>query len=288
MTRMRTFLGNSALAPPVLTVMGVFFLLPMMMMFAQAFLPFDSRTLTGTTLTLENFGRFLGDPVHLATFWRTFIVSLMTALLAMAAGYPLAWHLHSLRSGQARLWCTLIVLMPLMISLIVASFAWMLLLGNNGAFNNALRWIGVIDRPIRLMNTVTGVVIVSAYSTVSYPILTTFAALENIPPELARSARIHGASERQIFARVILPLSLPELLAGGLITFSLTMAAFVVPFMIGGGRVNVVPLMIYQHTLQLFDWPGAAALGILLFLLTLAFVWFVTRLAQLFMPWERR
>lgn len=280
-------IGRLSLALPVGIFIGFFFLVPLAMMFGLAFLPFDAQNLTGTTFTLANFGRFMGDPVHLMTYGRTFMVSLLTALVSMIVSYPIAWHLHSLKSGRSRLWFTLIVLMPLMISLVVASFAWMLLLGGNGALNALLMGIGLIEEPIALMNTMTGVIIVSAYSTISYPILTTFSALENIPPELARSARIHGANERQIFLRVMLPLSVPGLVAGGLIVFALTMAAFVVPFMIGGGRVNVVPMMIYQYTLQLFDWPGAAALGLLLFIITLTFSWVATQFAQRFMPWER-
>lgn len=288
MSSMTSTAERAVLALPVFIVIGVFFLVPLALIFGLAFLPYDPRTLFGTEITFHNFERFLGDPVHLLTFWRTFVMSALTALASMIVGYPIAWHLHAVKSGSARLWFTLIVLMPLMVSLVVASFAWMLLLGNNGALNVALMQLGLIDEPLRLMNTMTGVVIVATYSSISYPILTTFAALENIPPELARSARIHGASERQIFTRVLLPLSLPGLIAGGLIVFALTMAAFVVPFLIGGGRVNVVPLMIYQYTLQLFDWPGAATLGLLLFVLTLGFSWAVARAAQRFMPWERK
>lgn len=94
------------------------------------------------------------------------------------------------------------------------------------------------------------------FSHISDAILTTFVALENIDPTLAMAARIQGASEGQMFARVILPLSLPGMVAGGLIVFALNMAAFVIPFLIGGGRVTVVLLLIYQFTMQLFDWPG--------------------------------
>lgn len=283
-----TLVGRAILAFPIIATIGVFFLVPVAMMFGLAFLPFDAATLTGDALTLQNFPRFLMDPVHLWTFARTLGIATATALACMVLGYPIAWHLHTVRSGSARLWLTLIVLMPLMISLVVASFAWMLLLGNNGALNAGLMRLGLINQPIALMNTITGVIIVGTFGNISYPVLTIFSALENIPPELARAARIHGASERQVFTRLLLPLSLPGVVAGGLIVFALTMASFVVPFLIGGGRVNVVPLMIYQYTLQLFDWPGAATLGLLLFVLTLACGWLVSAAAQKLMPWERR
>lgn len=287
MARAAGLLRRTVLGLPISVLMGVFFAVPMSMVLALAFRPYDARSLVGTDFTLSNFIRFLIDPTYLWAFARTFYISAATTGLSMLLGYPVALHLHRVKSGSARLWLTLIVLLPLMISLVVASFAWMLLLGNNGAINGALMRIDVISQPIALMNTVTGVILVGTFGSLSYPILTTFAALENISPDLARSARIHGASDSQVFTKVLLPLSLPGLISGGLIVFALNMAAFVIPFLIGGGRVNVVPLLIYQFTLQLFDWPGAAALGVLLFGLTLVCTWLAASLFQRLMPWER-
>lgn len=287
MSRAIALLGRTTLGLPIALLLGVFFLVPMAMVLQLAFRPYDAHALVGTALTLKNFGRFFGDPDYLWAFGRTLGISAATTVLSMMLGYPVAWHLHRVRSGTARLWLTMIVLLPLMVSLVVASFAWVLLLGNNGVINAGLIRLGLIGEPFHFLNTMTGVIIVGTFSSLSYPILTTFAALENIPPDLARSARIHGANEAQVFGRVILPLSLPGVISGGLIVFALNMAAFVIPFLIGGGRVSVVPLMIYQFTLQLFDWPGAAALGVLLFALTLATSWAIAALAQRLMPWER-
>lgn len=154
--------------------------------------------------------------------------------------------------------------------------------------NRALLALGLVSEPIRLMNTVAGVVIVSTFSHISYAILPIFAALETVDDRALRAARIHGATEAQAFLRVALPLSIPGVLSGALIVFSLTMAAFVIPFLIGGGRVVVIPLQIYQSTLQLFDWPGAAAMSILLFLLTLLCAWGLTALGQRLAPWSAR
>jgi putative spermidine/putrescine transport system permease protein len=128
---------------------------------------------------------------------------------------------------------------------------------------------------------------VSTFSHISYSILTIFAALENIDGNLHRAARIHGASEAGVFRHVVIPLSLPGIVAGSLIVFSLSMAAFVIPFLIGGGRVNVVPLLIYQYTMQFFNWPGAATLSILLLFVTLFCSWLFAATAQRWMPWER-
>ncbi|MDQ8729048.1 ABC transporter permease [Bradyrhizobium sp. LHD-71] len=286
MARLSELLGRSVLCLPITVLIGVFFVVPMAMVLSLAFRPYDAHALVGTEFTLRNFTRFIGDPNYVAAFARTVYISAATTVLSVLLGYPVALHLHRVKSGFARLWLTLIVLLPLMISLVVASFAWMLLLGNNGVINANLIRLGLISQPIELMNTMTGVIIVGTFSSLSYPILTIFAALENIPADLGRSARIHGASDAQVFAKVLLPLSLPGVISGGLIVFALNMAAFVIPFLIGGGRVHVVPLMIYQFTLQLFDWPGAAALGVLLFALTLGCTALAASLAQRRMPWE--
>lgn len=287
MSRISGFLGRTMLGLPIIVLMGVFFLVPMVIVASLAFRPYDAHSLIGTDFTLRNFARFLGDPTYLWAFARTIAISAATTVLSVLLGYPVALHLHRVKSGFARLWLILIVLLPLMISLVVASFAWLLLLGNNGTINAGLIQLGLISQPIALMNTITGVIIVGTFGSLSYPILTIFAALENIPPDLSRSARIHGASDGQVFTCILFPLSLPGVVSGALIVFALNMAAFVIPFLIGGGRVHVVPLLIYQFTLQLFDWPGAATLGILLFTLTLACTWAIGSFCQRLMPWEK-
>lgn len=279
--------GYFALGLPIIAILGVFFFLPIGLVLSLSFRPYDPVLLIGEGVTMANFVRFLTDSNALLAFGRTLWVSAATTIVCVVLGFPMAWHLHRLKSGQARLWLTLVVLLPLMVSLVVASFSWVLLLGNNGVLNNLLLKAGIISQPLHMMNTITGVVIVSAFSHISYVILTVFAALENIDPTLARAARIHGATESQIFVRVILPLSLPGIIAGSVIVFSLSMAAFVIPFLIGGGRVHVVPLMIYQYTVQFFNWPGAATLAVLLLVLTLVVTWFITAAAQRAMPWER-
>lgn len=272
---------------PIILLLGVFFFTPIGMVLSLAFKPYDPATLIGEGVTLGNFWRFLGDSNHLWTFVRTIGISAATTVVCVALGFPIAWHLHRLRSGTARLWLTLAVLLPLMVSLVVASFSWVLLLGNNGVLNTLLIALGMISSPIHMMNTATGVIVVTTFSHISYTILTIFAALENIDPSLSRAARIHGATETQVLTRIILPLSLPGVVAGSVIVFSLSMAAFVIPFLIGGGRVNVVPLLVYQYTVQFFDWPGAATLSIILLALTLLATWLMTALAQRAMPWER-
>lgn len=288
MTAITHIFRKNILGLPLTVLLIVFFALPMGMVFFMAFQPYDPVTMVSDGFTFKNITGFLADPSYLGSFVRTVWISAMSMLICMILGFPVAWHLHQTKSGDARLWLTLVVLLPLMVSLVVASFAWLLILGNNGLINGTLRSLRVIDRPINLVNTPTGVIIVTAFSHISYVILTTFAALENIDPALARAARIHGASEVKVFRLIILPLAIPGVIAGGLIVFSLSMAAFVIPYLIGGGRVDVVPLQIYKFTVQFFNWPGAAALGLLLLLLTLFCGFVISAIGHRVTPWEKR
>ncbi|MGE0803398.1 MAG: ABC transporter permease [Lautropia sp.] len=282
-----SLLGSMLPGVPIIALLLFFFVLPLCMVLVLAFRPFDAQTIVGASWTLDNFSRFLLDGNYLLTFWRTIWISVATTFFCTLLGYPIAWHLNGLESKQARLWLTLVVLLPLMTSLVVSSFAWLLILGSNGIINGALRALGLVDQPIALMNTATGVIIVSTYSYISFSILAIFATLQTINPNYARAAQVHGGSPMQTFIRIILPLSLPGIVSGGLIVFALSMAGFVVPFLIGGGRVSVIPLLVFQFTLQLFDWPGAAALGVILFALTLGLTWGIAALAQRRMTWER-
>jgi putative spermidine/putrescine transport system permease protein len=236
---------------------------------------------------MQNFSRFLFDEFYLWTFLRTILISAAVTVASVVLGYPVAWHLHSVQSSRARLWLTLIILLPLMLSMVIASFAWLIILGSNGILTNLLMAIGATGHSIRILDTDAGVVIVTVYSYVSYAILSIHAGLENIDPSLPRAARIHGASDAQTFLRVILPLSIPGVVSGALIVFTMTMATFVIPYLVGGGRVKVIPLLIYNFTVQLFDWPGAAALSVMLLVVTLALTWLISVLAQRWTPWER-
>jgi putative spermidine/putrescine transport system permease protein len=271
----------------MMVLLGVFFALPLLMVVSLAFRPFDAKTLVGDEVTIRNFARFLFDGFYLDVFLRTMLIAVTTTVASVLLGYPVAWHLRTLSTSRARAWLTLVVLLPLTLSLVISSFAWLIILGSNGILNNLLTALGALQHPIQLLNTSTGVIIVTVYSFLPYTVLSIYAALENIDPSLGRAARIHGASDTQAFLRVTLPLSLPGVVSGALIVFALAMAAFVIPYLVGGGRVKVVPLLIYNFTVQLFDWPGAAALSVLLVVLTLGLTWLVSRLGERLTPWER-
>jgi putative spermidine/putrescine transport system permease protein len=207
-------------------------------------------------------------------------------MLAALLGYPVAYHLYTLRWTRMRATLVLIVLLPVMVSFVVTAFSWQVILGGNGLVNKALIAIGITTRPLRILSTNTGVVIVLAYTFVPFMIMNVYAALETIDPALNRSASILGASPGRVFRHVTLPLSLPGVLSGSLLVFSLALGAFVTPIIIGGSQVKTIPVLIFNFATGVYDWPGAAALAVLLLVFSVVATWLFARVFQRqFLEW---
>ena len=158
--------------------------------------------------------------------------------------------------------------------------------GGNGLVNKALIGIGLIGRPIRILSTNTGVVVVLAYTFVPFMIMNIYASLETIDPALSRSASILGAAPGRVFRHIILPMSLPGVLSGSLLVFSLALGAFVTPIIIGGSQVKTIPVLIFNFATGVYDWPGAAALAVLFLVASVVATWLFARAFQRqFLAW---
>lgn len=229
----------------------------------------DSVTFELTGFTLSHFRTVLTDPFYLDALWRSIRIALTVTILAAVLGYPAALHVANAKSPRARAAYTLLLLVPIMVSLVVTAFAWILILGPQGLINRALTAIRILDTPLQLLNSEAGVVAVLAYSFGPYMIISVATAIEKTDPAVLRAAEVHGASAWQRFIKITLPLSVPGMISGGLIVFSLSAAAFVTPYVIGGNRVKVIPLQIYNAAVTTFDWPLAATLSVVLFVLSL-------------------
>lgn len=274
------------LAAPVVTFLSAFFVIPLLVVLSLAFLAFDPNTLTSTGITREHVSRFIADDFYQLALGRTFGIAAATTMLAVLVGYPVAYHLYTLRSPRLRALLVLIVLLPVMVSFVVTAFSWAVILGGNGLVNQALIGIGITSRPLRILSTNTGVVIVLAYTFVPFMIMNIYASLETIDPALSRSASILGAAPRRVFRHVILPMSLPGVLSGSLLVFSLALGAFVTPIIIGGSQVKTIPVLIFNFATGVYDWPGAAALAVLFLVISVAATWLFARAFQRqFLEW---
>ena len=255
-------------------------------MLSLAFVAFDPNTLTSTGATLEHMRRFIGDDFYQLALGRTFGIAIATTVLAVLVGYPVAYHLYTLRSARSRAVLVLIVLLPIMVSFVVTAFSWAVILGGNGLVNQFLIAIGLIGRPLRILSTNTGVVVVLAYTFVPFMIMNIYASLETIDPSLSRSASILGAAPGRVFRHIILPMSLPGVLSGSLLVFSLALGAFVTPIIIGGSQVKTIPVLIFNFATGVYDWPGAAALAVLFLATSVVATWLFARAFQRqFLAW---
>jgi putative spermidine/putrescine transport system permease protein len=228
--------------------------------------------------TVANYLRFLGDRYYLEALGFTLRVSLITTLCALVLGYVVAYYLvRSVRSPALRRLAYLIVVAPLFTSSIVRSVGWMVSLGNNGIVDRALLELGVVERPVRLIFNEVGIVIGLTHVLLPFTVLTIAAVLQQIDARLEEAAMDLGASRLVTFLTVTLPLSLPGVVAGSLIVFTLAMSAYVTPAVLSGGRLKVVPMLIYEQYVAVSDWGFGAAMAMVLLALTLVLTTVYTR-----------
>jgi putative spermidine/putrescine transport system permease protein len=219
--------------------------------------------------TTANYSK-LWELYYANLFFRTLRLSLVVTVVCVALGYPLAYLLARARPRIMTLGLFLLI-MPLMVSTVIRVFGWVVILGNEGLVNQALRRLGAGDG-VRLLHTEGAVIIGLAQQSMPFMVLPLMASIERISPSLEEAARNLGASWGQMFTRTILPLSVPGLLSGALLVFSVSMSAFVTPALMGGRRSRMIGQQIYEEVLSAYNWPGAASLTIVLALLMLGLV----------------
>jgi putative spermidine/putrescine transport system permease protein len=248
------------LLAPALGFLAIFFLYPIAGMLARSVLDHG--------FTLAHYARLGNEPVWLRIIWITFQIALYTTLCALALGYPLAYLLASLRPRIAGL-LMILVIVPYFTSILVRTYAWMVLLGTDGMVNRLLQALGVIDKPLPLMYNRFGVLVGMTYVLLPYMVLSLYSVMRGIDRSLLRAAHSLGASRFAAFRRIFLPLSLPGVAAGGLIVFILSLGFFVTPALMGGERDAMISMIVQQQVETYFDWPFASTLAAVLLAVTL-------------------
>lgn len=245
---------------------GIFLLLftvPMLLLFWVSLWRYDANGFGPTAPTFENYARFLTDPFYLAALGRTVLLGLVTMTVTVIVAYPVA--LIMARSGpRIRAVLILLVLLPLLMSVVVRVFGWMVILGDTGVLNKLLAGLGLIEQPLRLMESMTSVVIGLVQVEMAFAVMPIYSALLGIDRHLDEAASTLGARPGQRFLRIVLPLSLPGVAGAAAVVFSLSVAAFVQPQLLGGSGFFVMTTLIYQQVTATLNWPFAAALGLIL------------------------
>ena len=203
----------------------------------------------GPDFTWMNYTRFFSDSFYLDTLYLTIEVSAVATAFTLVAGYPVAYLIARLRSRFGMVMLAAIVLSSL-ISIVIKVLGIIVIFAADGPINTALIWLGVLNRPFSILGNTTGVVIGLMHFTLGFGVLLLYSVISTIPRSLEDAASIHGASRPRVFWRVILPLSLPGIIAGGLIMFNLCMGVFVSAAILGSGKVLTLPVLI-QRTIIL-------------------------------------
>jgi spermidine/putrescine transport system permease protein len=274
--RQRLFLYG--LLTPVTLFLGVFFLGPLAIMALFSLLEPGLYGGVEWNFYHWNYGRVLGwadglieeyDPVYLLIFWRSFKLALLTVGLSLLLCYPVAFWISRLSSRWKTFFLFLITL-PFFASLIVRLYAWVLILRPSGALNQLLLNTGIISQPLELIFTEAAVITGMVYIMVPLMCLPLYASVEKLDRSLLEASYDLGATRRQTFFRVILPLTLPGIVGGSVIVFIPSLGNFIVPAVLGGAKVVMIGSLVEQQFLYARNWPFGATLAMLIMATVLA------------------
>ncbi len=254
-------------------LLAVFFLLPLYELLRVSTLPGQAAVLHGAAWqTVSMYGRGLGDPFYRDLMFNSVMVGLATAFLALLLGYPVAFYLTR-ATGLERTLISAACLLPLFVNAIVGILGWYILLLPFGLIQQILSGIGLWSGPLRVLHTFPALVAVLTYEHVPFAVLLLVSSLQAIPPERINAARLLGAGTIRIIWTLILPLSMPGLVATAVLVFSLGASSYLTPILIGGQNMRVLPLSIFTYGTDLLNWPLAAALSFIMLVVVGLIAW---------------
>ena len=262
-----------ALAPALLLI-GTLFLVPLLRL-AQLSLT-DRYPEPSELFTLTNYLEAVSRPFHRNSLITSLKLATSVTVITLILGYPLALFLVRSTSRYKAI-VLLAIISPLLISVVVRSIGWLILLGREGVVNQLLQALQLIDEPHQLLFNFTAVVVGEVNILLPFMVLSISTSLSQIPASLEDAAAVMGAGAVRQFACITLPLSAPGLISGSVIVFVLTMGSYVTPQMLGGGKVNVITTDIYSRVMVDFEWPMGSALAIITLLFTISVVLLMNR-----------
>ncbi|WP_290979110.1 ABC transporter permease [Ferrovibrio sp.] len=250
--------GEGFLALPLMLFYLLFFIAPLLLLFAVSLHADKEMTSWGLT----QYAKTLTDGFGLGVLFDTLRLGVETTLLCLLLGFPLAW-LHRSAGPRWQGVIILITVLPLLTSVIVRTFAWIVILGRQGIANTLLLELGLTETPLRLLYSHGGLVIALAQVQLPLMVLPLIDALQKLDPNLESASAALGAGRWRSFFRIVLPLSLPGIIAGSVLTFSAAVTAFITQSLVGGGQQLYMPMYIYQQALTLQNWPFAATISVI-------------------------
>jgi spermidine/putrescine transport system permease protein len=265
-------------APPLLWV-GFFLLLPYALMFAHSFWAVRDGMLVHEW-NLRNYHTLLSNPVYVGVLFRTMRIAASVMLISLLLGYPLAYYL-SFHAGPRKELLYQLVIVPLWVSYLVRGYAWKTILGSDGVLNGFLQYLHITHEPVGyLLYSPFAVVLMLTHIYTPFVFLPIYAALEHIPRPLVEASQDLGANSRSTFLRVILPLSMPGLLAGATFAFVLSLGDFLAPLLVGGPSGTMIANIVQSLFGAAYDWPLGASISVCILIITVTLLFMTERLEK--------
>ena len=259
------------LVVPLMVFFVIFFVIPVGLLFATSFNPQAIGQVAVTfDLTLDNYIRFFSRSNYLQAAGRSMLLGVIVAVVTLVVAYPMAFVIAKTENPSRNTFLLILVLAAMQLDMVIRLYGMMVILGDNGLINQMLLGLGLTsaDQPVQLMYNFLGVVLGLVQFALPFMILTLIGVIRGIDPSLEEAARSLGASRRRAFFRVTLPMSMPGILSGSLLVFALSISSYIVPALMGGFRVGVLPIHIFQQVAEGARFQFGATIAVILFLLS--------------------
>jgi putative spermidine/putrescine transport system permease protein len=280
-SRRRQLNGYWLLSLPGFLFLAVFFVTPVTALLAIALNPSVLGVITfQPELSFDNFVRFFTTSTYLTAAIRSFGLALVVVLGTLVLGYPLGYLVAKTEHVGWNTILVIIVLGAMQLDIVVRMYGMMVLLGDQGLVNSALRSTGLFSGGLPLMYNEFGVIVGLVQLTLPFMVLSLIGTIRGINPALEEAARSLGASRWSTFWKITFPLSMPGIMAGSLIVFAISISSYLVPALMGGWRVAVLPIHIYQQIADIGNWQFGAAIATVLFAISLLAVYVYHRTTE--------
>lgn len=257
------------LAAPAALYLALVFVLPGLRLLSYSAMAERPHGGEPTVWTLAHYRELFGEPLYRSIMLRTFRIAAVVTAVDLLIGYPIALAIARVRSSAVRAFLVFAVISPLLTSIIVRTYGWMVILSDRGPINRALLGLGLVDEPVRMLYNEFGVMVALAQVFVPFMVLSLVSAIQGIDPALEQAAASLRADRWQTFRRVTLPLSMPGVVTGSVLVFILTLGAFVTPVLLGSAQTQMAAVLVRDQILGLYAWSFPAAVTAVLLVATL-------------------
>ncbi len=267
------------LAVPAVAWLVLFFLLPLLIVVVVSFMTRGPGGTITFPFTIQYYQQIFG-PIYFPVFIKSIWFALLTTIICLLAGYPLAFFVSTRKSKRAQSIALFLVILPFWTNFLVRTYAWRVLLGNDGTINGVLENLHIITQPLELINTRFAVIVGLIYGELPFMVLPIYTSIERFDFRLVEAAHDLGANDWKAFWRVVLPLTMPGVLAGCILVFIPSIGAFITPDLLGGTQGLMIGNLINQEFHGTGNWPLGSAASVVMMGLVMIGLFIYTRLGR--------